>query len=272
MRALLLILFACVAHAATPFEDAVAAYRRSDYTAALKILDKQIPIEPDKLELYLLRGDIHSAQGQHEKAIADYTRVLEQRPNTIGALYRRGMAHFRAAKIKESIADFDKFAEIQPDRAPHLWQRGISYYYAGEFEKGRKQFESHQTVNSHDVENAVWHFMCIAKLDGIDKARAQLIPITDDGRVPMAQIQSLFAGKAEPRAVLDAANAGHPPEDVLNDRLFYAHLYLGLYEEARGNAQASLDHMKLATTKYAQDHYMGDVARVHLALRNKKDK
>ena len=64
------------------------------------------------------------------------------------AFHRRGVERYYAGKVTESIADFDACASIfKPDRDPYHWQRGISYYHAGEYEKGKAQFERHQTVN-----------------------------------------------------------------------------------------------------------------------------
>ena len=51
------------------------------------------------------------------------------------------------------------------------------------------------------------------------------------------------------------------------DALMYAHLYIGLYLEAEGDARKSLQHIQLAAVKYAAGHYMGDVARLHYKLR-----
>ena len=113
---------------------------------------------------------------------------------------RRGAAHFQRAQIQQSLADFDRAIALDPAQAPYHWQRGISYYYAGRFEDGRKQFELHQKVNPNDVENAAWHFLCVARSAGVEKARASLIPVKEDERVPMLQIHALFAGKAEPEA------------------------------------------------------------------------
>jgi lipoprotein NlpI len=47
--------------------------------------------------------------------------------------------------------------------------------------------------------------------------------------------------------------------------LFYAHLYIGLYYEAAGDAKAAREHLERAVS-YRANHYMGDVARVHLGL------
>ncbi len=172
---------------------------------------------------------------------------------------QRGEEHFRSGKIAESIADFDKAIALAPRIAPQHWQRGISLYYANRFADGRKQFELHQTVNPSDVENAVWHFLCVARAEGVDKARAALIPIPEDTRVPMMQIHALFGGKGAVDDVLKPARG--------REALFYAHLYLGLYYEALGNVALAKKHIKLAAHDYSVDHYMGDVARVHEKLR-----
>jgi len=200
-------------------------------------------------------------------AVCVAARGAEAETLTPSALLRRGMEQFRAGEIQKSIDDFNAVARLVPDRKAELWQLGISLYYAGEFAKGRDLFELHQTVNTEDVENAVWHFLCAARLDGVEKAREKLIPIARDGRVPMKEVHGLFAGKMTADEVLKAAQAGAPGEAELKNRLCYAHLYLGLYEEALGRANDSLEHMKKAAGEYRQEHYMGDVARVHLKLR-----
>src|SRR5437016_5530897 len=89
----------------------------------------------------------------------------EKPPGSAADYIARGMQRFRENKIAESIRDFDRAAELDPHNAPNLWQRGISDYYAGKFQAGRRQFESHQTVNPDDVENAAWHFLCVARTD-----------------------------------------------------------------------------------------------------------
>jgi lipoprotein NlpI len=110
----------------------------------------------------------------------------------------------------------------------------------------------------------------VARASGVEKARAALIPIEGDARVPMAQVHALFAGKAKLEDVLAAAKAGDPPPDRLDNQLFFAHLYLGLYFEAIGNPERAQEHILKAATAFKADHYMGDVARVHAQTLRKK--
>lgn len=247
--------------------QARAAFEQGRREQALSLVQKAIEADPNNQDAHYFSARLHERLQQHERAIEDYNQLLRLKPGAANIYLLRGSEYFRLGKIKESVADFDKEIELEPARAPQHWQRGISYYYAGRFEDGRKQFDLHQTVNSSDVENAVWHFLCVARSASVAKARTALIPIQGDRRVPMMQVYALFAGKGTVDAVLAAATVGEPPPAELRQRLFYAHLYLGLYFEALGETKRAAEHIDRAAGEFAVDHYMGDVARVHQKLR-----
>ena len=121
--------------------------------------------------------------------------------------YTLGEEHFFAGRIKEALVEWDAQVKEDPSSLPGHWQRGLALYYGERYKDGRAQFETHQKVNSEDVENAVWHFLCVAKLENVEAARKAYIPITHDTRVPMKEIHALFAGKGSEEAVLKAAEA-----------------------------------------------------------------
>ncbi len=173
---------------------------------------------------------------------------------------RRGAAYFKAGRIGRSIDDFDRAVELDPRSEPGHWQRGISHYYARRYEDGKAQFELHQTVNPNDVENGVWHFLCAAKVLGVEEARKELLPISGDPRVPMTEVYQLFRGQVEPAAVLAAAGSSA-------QQLFYAHLYLGLYFEATGEQDKAAEHIRKAADDYSVGHYMGKLLQSHKELR-----
>ena len=180
---------------------------------------------------------------------------VEQSPQ---AIMNRAVDAFEQGRFVESAAAFDELAKAIPDRAPELWQRGIALYYAGRYDDCRRQFESHRTVNPDDVENAVWHFLCVARGESPAKARAALLPVGPDARVPMREVYQMFRGTLTPERVLSAA--GSQPA-----ALFYAHLYVGLYFEAQGMSARALEHIKIAAADRFEREggYMHIVARVH---------
>tara|TARA_B100001123_G_C15206547_1_gene985492 strand:+ start:394 stop:1161 length:768 start_codon:yes stop_codon:yes gene_type:complete len=229
--------------------------------------------DDEAVQKALVQARAAARKRDHGGVVKHLTAALALKPGAVAAAglhQARGEAHFKLAKIKESIADFDAYLKVNPERDPHHWMRGISYYYSGEFVKGHKQFERHQTVNSNDVENAVWHFLCKLRATDFKTARKSLIPIKGDGRVPMMEVHALFAGKSTPEKVMAKALAGKVGEAQRARRVFYANLYLALWFEALGKDKEAAKYLKPAAA-VADDHgYMGDVARVHAILRKVK--
>ena len=246
-----------------------AAFTKGESEKALKLAARLVEMAPKEPGVHMLRGNLHSALRLHAKAVKDFSAVLKLEPGKAmeaEAYQERGEVNFKLAKAKESVADFDAYLKINPRRDPHHWMRGISYYYTKEFKKGYEQFERHQVVNSNDVENAVWHFLCLAHAKGIAEAKKKLIPIVGDGRIPMMEVHALFAGKSTPEKILAKARADGAKGARLERQLFYAHLYLGIWYEATGELKLRDKYIGLAATVADEYGYMGDVARVHAVL------
>jgi lipoprotein NlpI len=264
---LCLSLFSGAGRAAESKADAreriLEVWRTGQYTNALNAANEAIAAAPKEARLLALRAQMRAILHDHTNAVADLSAALKLEPDSTFLVRERAVEYFRLGRFAESVADFDRLNELLPAVAPQNWQRGISLYYAGRFGEGRKQFELHQTVNPDDVENAVWHFLCTAREQGVAAARKQLIPITGDTRVPMKEIHNLFAGKAKPEDVLAAAKANDTSPDGQKYQNFYAHLYLGLYFEATGDASQVREHILAAVQLGAPEDYMTDVARVH---------
>jgi lipoprotein NlpI len=192
---------------------------------------------------------------------AALTASASAQEQSAGAILQQAVANFEKGRLTESAAGFDKVAALVPDRAPELWQRGIALYYVGRYDDCRKQFESHRLVNPDDVENAAWHFLCVARAESPESARRSLLPVGPDPRVPMRQIYEMFRGSTPPEQVLATAGARAEAQ-------FYAHLYIGLYYEALGTTARALQHLEMAARATPETGgYMQMVARVHVAQR-----
>lgn len=180
------------------------------------------------------------------------------------AILDRAVDDFAAGRLAAAAAGFDEVAALAPRAAPQLWQRGIALYYVGRYQDCREQFESHRLVNPNDVENAAWHFLCVARADSPDAALAALLPVGPDSRAPMREIYRMFRGELTPAEVLAAGERAARRGRLSG--LFYAHLYVGLHHEALGDDAAARIHLQVA----AEDRfapaggYMHMVARVHV--------
>ena len=221
-----------------------------------------------------------SVRGESERAIEQTSAALEKNRGLADAYYIRGRELLLVGRIQEAVDDLDLYASMRPDEEMRQWERGIAYYYNGQYEEGARQFALYQTYHDGDVENAVWHFLCTARHEGLDVARRQLMPVDHDPRVPLMEVFGLFQGNMEPDDVLDAARAGDPAPEILAAHLFYAHLYLALYYEALNQPDRTREYLVEATRplpdKAPASRYMWRVAKLHLqrldAQRSKRSK
>ena len=249
--------------------QAAAALRDGDPALAAGIASEVLarPGAPNRNALWI-RGNALERLERYSEAVLDFDRLAELEPNRPGFLLALGGARFKAGDMAGSIAAFDAAAELDGTLAPKLWQRGIAHYYAGRLGDCARQFEIHRTVNPQDVENSVWHFLCVAASDGFQEARGRLIPVDRDGRVPMMEVLELFAGSGSASGVLQAAERA-TSSGMGDSPLFYAHLYLGLYFEAAGDKAASREHIRKAVDFRNPPNYMWQVARIHRELRER---
>lgn len=263
MRAALfaLVITTSLVLAADPPADDKKARMLAEAAKMLQGVDESKDGNAEKARAYARVGDLLMQLREPAKAAGAFTKSLAADPAQAKVQDRRGDAHLWAGKFTEAVADYDAFLKANPKVAPEHWRRGIALYYAGKYEDGVKQFDTHKTVNPQDVENAAWHYLCNMKVVGKQKAQAALIDVTRDPRVPMAEIQKLFAGKLKPDDVLAAADKAKTTEAN-----FYAHLYVGLWYDAEGDAKKVKEHLTTAVEKYEVPDYMWDVGNAHLQM------
>lgn len=201
--------------------------------------------------------------GESAKAIEAVDKLLKQSPDDAGSLRLAGDVYLRSGKSKRAAEFFDRYLKLEPEALAGLWQRGIALYFARKYKEGVEQFEVHRRVNPNDVENAAWHFLCVAKAESFDKAKTVVLPAPNDPRAPMEEVlQMLSTGDTdkviEKMESFPANTRGRESAD------FYGNFYLGLYADAAGDRATAKRYLDLSA-KDAAISYMGDVARVYAA-------
>ncbi|BAZ08420.1 hypothetical protein NIES4071_02250 [Calothrix sp. NIES-4071] len=196
-----------------------------------------------------------------ENKLQHWNQTIQTNPNQPKAYIQRGMINFQLAKINESIADFDQAEKLDPSLKPYLWQRGLSYYYAERYQEGAEQFEIDLTVNSQDVEETVWRYLCIAQLQGIQTAQDTLLSVKNDPRRVMQAVYNLYAGASTIEELITIG------ESEGKHGQFYSHLYIGLYYEAQNDIENASKYILPAADKYQIDDYMWRLSQVHKTLR-----
>lgn len=237
--------------------------------------EKSSELDPEEIRTLHNGASMAFHKGQYSEAFQSVQKLCKQKPKLMRYQLLNGEISFAAGEMDACVAAYDAAIEMDDSIEPRLWQRGLALYYADRFADGVKQFETHQTVNSQDVENAVWHLLCAARVADLETARKKLIPIQQDTRIPMAKIYEMFAGRAKPEDVIKEANktSKQVKEGSMSHRLqqYYAHLYIGLYQEMLGKEKMCKQSLEkaIACNPLGNTNFMGQVARVHLELRNK---
>lgn len=225
--------------------------------------------KPVSIEGWHLRAERALAEGKADQAIREMDDVIKSLPANANLHIIRGSLFFRSGKITESIVDFDKAIELEPNFKPDLWQRGIALYYADKFQEGLDQFSVHRNVNPNDVENAFWHFMCNARVNGVEAAKKDVLLAGFDRRVPLMQVQQLIQGKGTVEEVIAACEKGGAGSEGQKQSRFYGYLYIGLYYDVLNDAKNAEKYLQMCVDQNFPC-YMYDVAKIHLDLLKKK--
>jgi hypothetical protein len=187
------------------------------------------------------------------------------------ALVAAGMRAFERGDVAASLDAFDAALVAAPSMRPYLWQRGLSLYYLGSPEdpapwrEGARQFRDDVAVNPNDTEEAIWAFLCEARLEGAPAARAKFLKVGRDRRPVMRAAVEAFEAGSVPERILVAAGGDGEGHDG-----FYARLYVGLWHESEGDVGAARAALEAAAaTAYARGSgdYMAALARVHCRQR-----
>ena len=86
---------------------------KGEYDRAITDFTSLINMNPDSGEAYYSRGEVYTDKGDYDKAIADFTRDIE-----LGDIYchfARGLAYAKIGNKSEAIADFDVIVRLSGD-------------------------------------------------------------------------------------------------------------------------------------------------------------
>src|SRR5438309_1450787 len=81
------------------------------------------------------RGAAHANQGEHDKAIADYTQAIQLDPKSVGAYYNRANSYDNKGDQARAIADYTQAIGLDPELVGAYVNRGNVYRQKREFDK-----------------------------------------------------------------------------------------------------------------------------------------
>ena len=110
------------------FKMAVSELKNNNVVGALENLEKYIEINPNENKGYDLRGFTYLQIGDYEKALNDYAKLVQIKPD-ISSYFFRGYSYYGLNKYIEAIEDFTKVINFDKDETNAYFMRGLSKSY-----------------------------------------------------------------------------------------------------------------------------------------------
>lgn len=86
------------------------------------------------------RGDLYLRKGEFDRAIADYTAVINQKPDDIYRYQKRALAYRLEGDYKRAILDYDTMIKSSDSNPEYFIGRGLAYAGAGKPERAAVDF------------------------------------------------------------------------------------------------------------------------------------
>ena len=241
------------------FLQAIDALDAGKTNSMVKLLDRAIQMDSVNPFAYVKRAQLFDLISYNAGAVQDYSTALGYNPKFADLYQLRGCSHFKMGNVLAAVFDWQQFIQLKPKKETEHWQICVGHALLGNYEEARKRFEWHWTANTEDMEVAFWHFLCVARTDGMVKARENLIAVSGEKRVPMAQVHALYKGIGSEAEVWLAIEQGGPTSGERAQREFFAHYYMGLLKQAEGNLEEAKSSVaKALSIACANEGFMGD--------------
>jgi tetratricopeptide (TPR) repeat protein len=111
-------------------EISFALWKKADFGGALAMADQAVAAEGEEASRWLRyssRASLYSQVNDEPKAVADYSRAIELKPDNANLYFRRGQSRQRTGDHGGAIADLDVAITIGPAKAVHYQARAGSY-------------------------------------------------------------------------------------------------------------------------------------------------
>jgi len=123
------------------YRQALDAFKKGRYDAAINAVNEAIALLPTHAEYYAARGLMYHEDGVKEKAQADFEKALKLYPGEMLAHYGRGMIAYKDRNWDEALAHFQDAYRANPQRPETLYYLSILYHRKGNNPAARQLME-----------------------------------------------------------------------------------------------------------------------------------
>lgn len=114
-----------------------AAHQNKKYLDAVRFYTKALSLKDNVFRFILLikRANMYSETGKLDKAIADYTAAIQQRPATVVAYNNRALCYLQKGMLEEALRDQTKILQLDKRTSIYYNNRGLTYAKQQKFDE-----------------------------------------------------------------------------------------------------------------------------------------
>jgi len=124
---------------------------KGDYEKAFSACDKAVKLRLDYGHGYECRARVYLRQNNYDKAIEDYSRVIEIKPEA-SAYYGRAEAHFSKKEYSQAIADFSNGIKLKPTAAAYV-ARANAHFNLEQYDQSIEDYDEAIELSPNDAES-----------------------------------------------------------------------------------------------------------------------
>ena len=114
---------------------------KGEVDRAIENYTKSIEFKPDFDHVYFNRGGAYKGENNYDHALKDFTKAINLNPNFAGAYNHRGVVYLDKGDYDLAIADFTKAIDLKPDFIAEVYyNRGLAYHKKDEIDKALKDY------------------------------------------------------------------------------------------------------------------------------------
>jgi len=133
------------------FQKSLTLIANKEFEKAEKILQDLIPHRPGFHEIYTELGNIGMQQGDYDKAVLNYKKLVELMPNDSIAFWNLSAALYGAGEYKQVIKYASIAVKINPDNVGALTGLALAYEKEGHFDLAESTFLKILQLSPNDV-------------------------------------------------------------------------------------------------------------------------
>jgi len=237
-------------------KDAGADSSEDMVDAAMAKIDKVLAEDPDILEAYYIRGNLHTKRKDLEKAVVAYQEALARDPEYKSALFGLASTYQEMGRAEDAEAGFQRILELDP-------RDNRAYYSLAKIQVDRNDFEGALDLLKKAVdigsERAPLHNLmaeCYIGLKQLEEAKKEIATSLEmNAELPTAHFNLALIHEEEND--VPAAIAAYEKELELSPKDFRSHFNVAKLYGKAGNAPKTREHFEKAietNDKFAIGH------------------